>query len=309
MAAASYQLFGLRVRSEIPLAAPEVPGDRWDVEVFRDEPRPTPDHAPAGRRLAGLEVRGRSLHTAVEDDAGYLLRFHGVGDVRITPDLSTVVVAVDPEGEAGMVPILLAGTVVAFLLTLGGRPVLHGSAVEVGGQALAFVGHSGAGKSTLAAEACVAGARLVADDVLALHVAGDQVFCLRGGSSLRLRPAATELAGRFAVRSATHDRRTAVGVAPSADAPALAAVVVPVVDGGAAEPRLERLAPREAFRALTRFHRVAGLVDPAAVERHFHTCVDLSQRVPVLELLVPLGRSRQGAALAVSSVLEPSSTR
>lgn len=303
-ASATYVLFGLRIRSNITLDAPEVCLDASDVQLVRGEPHPVPVEHPPGRRLAGLAVNGRALHTAVEDDAGYLLRFHGVCDMRVSPDLSSVVVAADPRGKAGMVPILFTGNVVAFLLTMLGTPALHGSVIEVDGEAIAFVGHSGSGKSTLAAEACAAGARLVADDVLALRMAVDHVSCLRGGSSLRLRPGAADVAERFPVRSMTYDKRTAVSVAPSGEVAPLRAVVLPAVDAEAGHPRLHPLSAREAFAALTSFHRLTGLVDAAAVKRHFHTCIDLAQSVPVLRLVVPRGRASEGAALAVGSLLE-----
>lgn len=293
-----YQLFGLRVRSEIPIDASESPSEDCDVSIGWGEPTTVPEQAPDGRRIAGLEVNNHTLHVAVEVDAGFLLRFHQVCDVRVSSDLRQVTVAPDPNGQSGMIPILLAGNVVAFLLTMGGIEVLHGSAVEIDGRAVAFVGESGSGKSTLAGEACAAGARLVADDLLAMELSHGGPRCRRGGGRLRLRPGVAELADRLpGSTSATYDHRTAVAARPAqSERPPLAAIVLPRVTDRATEPRLSRLIPRDAFSALTPFHRLAGLTDPAAVRRHFHTCIDLAHTLPVLDLEMAPGDAARAAA-------------
>jgi hypothetical protein len=297
----TYQLFGLRIRSEIPFPAPTTAGPGFDVEIRWDEPRPVPREAPVGERMAGLTVQERIFSSAVRDDEGYLFRFCEVCDVRISPGLDVVMVAPDPAGPVDMVPIFLAGNVLALLLTLHHIDVLHGSGVAVDGAALAFVGHSSAGKSTLAGEACAAGASLVADDVLAVEVEGGTARCLRGGPQLRLRAGVTELADRLAPESAlTVDGRAAVAVAASTERPALQAIVLPRVVADAAAPRLRRLEPKAAFQALIPYHRLTGLTDSGAVSRHFHACVDLARLVPVLHLDMARGGAGPAAALALS---------
>jgi hypothetical protein len=75
-----------------------------------------------------------------------------------------------PESEASIedVPIFVLGTVFGILLHQREQIVLHASAVEVNGQAVAFCGSSGAGKSTLAAALAQQGYRLLTDDVCAI---------------------------------------------------------------------------------------------------------------------------------------------
>ncbi len=63
-----------------------------------------------------------------------------------------------------MIPVLLAGNLLAIVLGLRGAAVLHASAVELNGAAIAFVGPTGAGKSTAAALLCAAGGAIVGDD-------------------------------------------------------------------------------------------------------------------------------------------------
>lgn len=87
-----------------------------------------------------------------------------------------------------------------------GVPVLHGSAVSIGGRAVAFLGRSGTGKSTLCAELLRLGCGFVADDALALHRTGERDEgrdargawrCAPGPPLLRLWPSGLE--GRLAV--------------------------------------------------------------------------------------------------------------
>ena len=77
-------------------------------------------------------------------------RFFGLADFEIDTATAVVVSHPRPEADPAIVPILLTGTIVAYLLSVGGNLVLHASAVEVDGGALAFIGYSGQGKTTLA---------------------------------------------------------------------------------------------------------------------------------------------------------------
>ena len=145
---AIYEQCGMRMRSEIELDLPRAAGDRWDVDVrwgpdIHDSAAP-----PPGEVIAEYVTTDSAWYTATESPAGYLLRFRNCGEFVISPDLSDVTVRRDPAGRHHLLPILLAGTASAVLLTLRGTTVLHASAVSVDGTALAFVGQSGRGKST-----------------------------------------------------------------------------------------------------------------------------------------------------------------
>ena len=102
---------------------------------------------------------------------------------------------------SGMVAILVTGLLVAYLLILDGQCVLHASAVEVDGAAVAFLGRSGIGKSTMATLCCAAGARLVTDDVLRLDTTSG-VHCIG-----RTRAPAASLARRRGRWKASAPRR------------------------------------------------------------------------------------------------------
>ncbi len=110
------------------------------------------------------------------------------------------------DGGAGAAHHLFAYAVPLWLETRG-IPVLHGSAVTLGGRAVGFLGPSGTGKSVLCAELVRLGAGFLADDGLALEpttvptvdpaaernppppgVGGAAWRCLAGPPLLRLWP-------------------------------------------------------------------------------------------------------------------------
>jgi hypothetical protein len=72
-----------------------------------------------------------------------------------------------------MIELRLLGPVFAYLLETGGRLALHGSAVVVDGQAVAFLSENHGGKTSMAATWLQAGAELLTDDLLALAVGDD----------------------------------------------------------------------------------------------------------------------------------------
>ena len=121
----------------------------------------------------------------------------GICDVTLDRERKTITVHRSPEADPGLIPVFLEGSVLAHALTAEGRLVLHSSAVEVEGVALAIVGSPGAGKSTLAALPLRGGRRLVADDALRVDATDSGAMCFPGSLGLRLRPAAASLSGRI----------------------------------------------------------------------------------------------------------------
>jgi hypothetical protein len=71
-----------------------------------------------------------------------------------------------PDADASLVRLPLLGSVFAVLLHQRDFLVLHASAIEIDGKAIAFVGPKGQGKSTIAAMLYARGHRLLADDLV-----------------------------------------------------------------------------------------------------------------------------------------------
>jgi hypothetical protein len=304
---AVYEQCGLRIRSEIELDLPVAAGDGWDLDVrwgpdIHDSAAP-----PPGEVIAEYVTSDSAWYRLTESATGYLLRFRDCGEFVISPDLSDVTVRRDPAGRHELLPILLAGTASAVLLTLRGATVLHASAVSVDGTGLAFVGQSGRGKSTVAALMCLGGAALVTDDVLTVDP-GPPVQCQGGASELRLREAAAHLADAHPDRSHTtaDDRRAfAPAAAPPGPLP-LAAIVVPSPSRTASAIDVVRIPPSDAMFLVMTFPRVHGWKRSDVLTREFTTLSKLVNGIPVYDVTIPWGPpfsddiAPQLAALAAS---------
>lgn len=296
-APALYDLHGLLIRSEVRLPEPEVAGSdlQHDVLVRVGLPHRV-DGAPIdGVRLASLESGGVPYYSAARlDDGRHVLRVHGLCDFVVDEAATVVSCHRDPAADPAYLPILVSGTVLAFVIGLRGALALHASAVEVDGRVLAFAGPSGAGKSTTAAVLCLDGARLVTDDLLRIGASGNSHFvCARGASELRLRPAALAIVGRlpgsFAKRDVA-DGRTAVRPEPVEHRWSdLAAVVVPFPSRRSPALELERLRSVDAVFSLARFPRIAGWRCPRVQLANFAALTALCSSVPVFHAAIPWG--------------------
>ena len=297
----TYECSGLRIASEIPLSAPLVPcADEHtaDVTLVLGEATDPPFQRPSEDVVAELAVDGFLFYTFCRVDGGYVGRMPGIADFVIDEDLRRVVCHPATVGRSQVIPIVVPGTVTAFLLSVGGGFVLHGSAVERAGRALAFVGVSGQGKSTMAAMFCASGASLVTDDVLPVEFDGgnatdDPVRCIRSGREIRLREKAASLANRFgtdAMVRVTEDERHAVApVTTTLDRLPLAAIVLPRPDREHQYVRARTLRPGEACLRLGRCERIEGWRDRDHLRRQFVDVGRVAASVPVFEVSVPWG--------------------
>jgi hypothetical protein len=269
-----------------------------DVTIELGDECDPPFERPSADLVAEFIRDDYPWYTFCRVEGGYIGRMTGIADFAISEDLKRVIVHPVTGGRTNVIPIALPGTVVAFLLSMGGQCVLHGSAVDIGGEALAFVGVSGQGKSTMAAMFCAAGTALVTDDVLPLEFdpAGPgpgSVSCRRAGNEIRLREKAASLADRFGsaagVRVTEDDRRA---VAPSTSKLALLpmrAIVLPRPDRDHDTVSVRRLGTGEAALALGRCQRIEGWREPADLRRQFEDTVRVAESVPVFEVAVPWG--------------------
>lgn len=290
-------LYGLVVDSEVPLhqdrpAAPDAPVDvriRWGAERTAAEQR----HLPDGRVLLTARWDRRTHYTFVErDDGSCLLRFHAACDAEVSADLADIVVHPVIGADPGLAAVLTTGATLAFQLYRRGLTVLHASAVDVGGAALAFAAPSGGGKSTMATLLCADGATVVTDDVL--RVEDDHTVRL-GATGLRLRKGADSLADLFTPDGAPGSRRSAddrhvlTPRAATADHLPLAAVVVPYPDRRLRHVRVERRDPKDALFDLLSFPRLLGWEAPEVLAGQLGRLSRLVAAVPVYRARVPWG--------------------
>lgn len=281
---AVYELYGLCVDSPIALPACLVPdGKLPDLKIYWQENR---EDQVAGRVLAANGL-GSTLY---ESGEGYRLHVEKVGDFRISKDLRVIDVGLLPGVVPETAAVFLSASVPAVVLALAGEEVLHASAVEVEGRALAFVGDSGSGKSTLAALLCACGTSLVSDDVLRLQQQGTDFSCFSGPEEIRLRPGAIDLLKQLAAPSRVSvDGRLAVRVGSSRTMPRLCAIVIPYLSRTATVIRAERLSPAAGLLRLQAFPRIMGKQERALIEHQFQAMSEIARSVPIFEAEIPWG--------------------
>ncbi|AXV38897.1 hypothetical protein [Methanobacterium sp. BAmetb5] len=155
----NYKAFGLEISSEIELPGMMEGSDKPEVKIIRGEVDPL--------QVNKAEVEGDNYLVNGED---VYLWWDDIGKVKISEgELVTVESDKDLKSsdDLKIIPFLL-GPVMALLLHQRGFLVLHGSAVNTGTGAVAFLGHRGNGKSTTAIHLYVEGYPLIADDILAI---------------------------------------------------------------------------------------------------------------------------------------------
>lgn len=293
--ATTTELYGLVVDADLALPAghPASAGAGADLVVRGAGTRPVSDEPPSGRLLGELVHRGIRYHTVAErDDGTVLLRVHRVADFEVAPGGHLVRWWRDPRTTDDHVALLVSAAVPALVLALADRCVVHASAVEVDGAAVAFAGMSGMGKSTLAGLFCAAGAALVTDDVL--HVGVDGPPAVVGGCrELRLRPSAAWLLELFdeppPVRSTADDRLAITPASAGRGDRPLRAVVIPRPDRTATEPSVARVPPPLAAVQLLRFARSNIDADRARHRRRFDLAAAVAAEVPLWVATVPWG--------------------
>lgn len=171
-----YAAYNLLFASEVPL--PELissTSNRCDVSIRR---------VP----LDALKSTAHSDDPICNVDQDIIsLSWPQVATFRIRKGIEILVDALTGMDER-IVRLPLLGTVMATLLHQRGLFVLHASAVEIEGTVAVFLGEKGQGKSTFAAALCARGHRLVSDDIVALHIDGNNVFVLPGYTHIKLWP-------------------------------------------------------------------------------------------------------------------------
>ena len=291
------RLYGLDIASELDLYARRVRvTDGVDVRVGLGAAVPATTEAPVGDLAAQWSTdEGLTASFVRRPDGSHLLRFESTCDVVVDDRAERVTVHMVEGVPAAMGGVLVGGTVLSYVLMLRGEAVLHASAVDVGGRAIAFVGSSGMGKTTLATLMCRDGGLLITDDVLRLsrRQADGLDRCALGATELRLRAAAAGLTDAFEEGGShrpTADNRRALSVpAATEEGVPLTALLIPRPRRDSSELTLTRLQPSVAAVSLLSFPRILGIRDQRMLAGQFEQMMGLAARVPVFVADVPWG--------------------
>lgn len=169
-----YKAFGLNIESALPCL--ELAPSR-SVPDVRIRYGAVPDAlADATGKGPYYQARANRLLLIIEDVARYL-----VSDGR------EIIIERAPGSRDDEVRLYLLGSAFGALLHQRGLLPLHGSAIEVNGGAVVFLGPSGLGKSTLAGTFYKRGYRVMTDDVCVLSISEEGIpVVLPGYPQLKL---------------------------------------------------------------------------------------------------------------------------
>ena len=162
----AYALFGGVLQSEILFPAlPAIDSDRadWVARVVSHSVAGTVE--PLGEEKVDDRIRVRTSRLA----GGFRLDFDDTGIFDITEGGALITWCPAPDAPVELARSDLLGGVFSVALQQQGVLCLHGSGVTIGDQTIGFLAPKGSGKSTLAMALTEAGAKLVTDDMLAVH--------------------------------------------------------------------------------------------------------------------------------------------
>jgi hypothetical protein len=288
-----YALHGLVVDSDLAIHAPIAPVDhRTDVRVRAVSAVAWPP-SESSQVLYDQRFEGHAWHQVIQASGRTLVAFHGVALFLIGEKFDSIEYQWISDAPEHLGPILFEGYVMALLLALRGKCVLHASAVALAdGRALALVGPSGAGKTTLATLLTAGGKKHLADDIVGVDLSHANVAMIASGSrAIRLREKAWDLQHLLPStrQSLSVDHRLVledVNSEPS-DHP-LAAIWLPVPDRTVNEVTIEPIDTLSAFRQILPNLRVE-LNDSGYRRRSFEAIIELTRRVPTFVARIPWG--------------------
>ncbi len=192
------------------------------------------------------------------------------------------------EADPQVARFYLVGTVMAILLYQRKFLVLHGSVIEINGEAVIFLGNSGDGKSSTAAALHAAGYRLINDDVAPVTVGNGAASLQPGFPQIKMSPeTANALGYDFDSLPLIHPQETKRGYRPQHDFSRVPLMIkrIYVLDYGtefASTPIMSSLATME----LSRHSRPTTLYQRGDA-LHFFQCADLVKEQTIYRLQRP----------------------
>lgn len=291
------QAFGvdLILHDEADLAGLCPPSGRTAPTEVRHDPHAVRDRWAGAVSRRTRDMRGDGVMLTVDHDPkrGYLINAPGAGSALISADGLDVRYA--PEvGLAEWRPLLLA-QVLPLVATIRGLEVFHAAGVVCDGRANLLCGPQGVGKSSLAAHLVMAGAELLADDVVAVD---DSLYAHSGVGVLNLRPSEAQIIADV----------PAPGLAPAgmlgdrmryeAEKPAQAQPVgaIYLLSRGERGPSIERVDSPSALDLLSATFNLS-VQTPLRMVHQLDLCTQLVARIPVYKVrIVPASSAAELAA-------------
>lgn len=289
-----HTIYGLNLDVDFPLheAGSVIPQGSADVTIHSAEPFDIWEPQPVGEVILDFETTNPWYTLVRLEDGSFHFRVHSICDCWISADASRVTLAMHRSAAPGMDAVMTTGTLLSLLLFLRGAPVFHGSAVDVDGRAIAFIGHSGQGKTTMATLFCAEGASVITDDVLVIDDTTTVPAARRGSRELRLRAGIEEVAARVTgatARTSADERLVLAPEATIAETVPLGAIVIPAPSRDGSPLLFRKLRPMDATLALMTFPRLMGWRSEPARRDLLTAASAIATRVPVVIAEVPWG--------------------
>jgi hypothetical protein len=309
-----YLLYGLLLRSVLPLPGPEFAGlGTARVELFRGS---TSLFSRARRQAQTTQQKGEWFrHVRLSDGADYI-EWSGLFEFLVSADGRRIACLALNGVSSESFQTYLVGQVLSFALLKHGIEPFHSTSVVINGEAVAFLGDSGYGKSSLGAAFLQVGYPLLTDDLLVLKEEGDRFVVYPGPPRIKLFPdIARNLLGERANGTPMNNQTPKLVIpldqneaVPPEGALPLKAIYVLKPPANTRGPRItiRALSARRAFVELTKNTFNAVVVAPERLKRQFGLASRLAVRVPVKSLSFPRAVARLPAVRqAVLSDLNP----
>jgi hypothetical protein len=285
--------FGLAVTSEVDILGthpePELtlPGVRLRMSRSGKHESSAAGEVVLERRWAddSLGMRVRRL-----PDDGYAIDAPGYGNFRVTPGGETAWLS-DLRGPPARWQRPLLGQVLPLLSTLNGYETLHASAAVIDGGAVAISAPSNTGKTSLMINLVDRGARLLADDVVALRSRGAELLAHPGSPLMNLSADQHALLSAATQERLGHplgesDKLTFAVTGLRGDAAPLRAFFTLTRSARRTKLRLVRVhapSPTELLAATFLPH----VMTPERLRVQFEVCEKIASAVPVFRLDAP----------------------
>lgn len=289
-----YRLFGNILRSD--LAFPELHAcdatepPKWVLTRVDSAP------VQANAEAVGTETVDPGINVVLSSFAGRLrLSFDDTGVFDVSADGHRIEWASPTEPDLAAARKDVLGRVMAVCLEQEGITTLHGSAVALNGMALAFLAPKFHGKSTTATALVESGARLLADDLVAVS-GGPRPVVMPSVPVVQLwKDSAERATGTSAtvrgdtdapkVQMAWDEPERSQSVAAPLAAVYLLAPISPDTEGAAV--RRIRLPGALATVALLGQGKIVGLLGGRHRVSLLRRIADLAEHVPVYRLEIP----------------------
>lgn len=274
-----YYAYGLGIHSDIEIPEFIIKETQADLTILYNCDRSLEDYLPA-------EVIEQAWALHVDRQQG-LVYVKDVGLFTLERGKEIVFTPTSSASEA-MIRFYLVGTVMAIILYQRQFLVLHGSVIDIDGQAVIFLGNSGDGKSSVAAALHARGYKLINDDVAPITLDQEQAILQPGFPQIKI--------ARETAKVLNYDFESLPLLHPAEDKrdyrPQYNNIPEPILIGRiyvlkyssefAVKPIPKVMAVQELSRhsrPITLYHRGDAL--------HFFQCASLVKQQPIYHLLRP----------------------